>query len=96
METPRRKAIDSRCHMSTAIDVEITCKHHWLLGQPENGRVSAVCRNCGRERSYPAVLDDADWNVENERRYISLGVATAAGGARPSSGASQEEAAERW
>jgi hypothetical protein len=30
-------------------------------------------------------LDDGDWALENERRYSSIGVATAAGGARPSS-----------
>jgi hypothetical protein len=61
------------------------CRHHWVLGQPEAGQIKGVCRNCGDVRSYPAYFDDYDWSTENERRFHTLGVATAAGGARPSS-----------
>lgn len=60
------------------------CRHHWLLGQPEDGVIAAVCRNCGRRRSYPAVLDDLDPGVESETRQSPLSAATAVGGARPS------------
>ena len=36
------------------------CRHHWVLGAPQNGEIKANCRNCGGERVYPAVLDDLD------------------------------------
>lgn len=68
-------------------DSEATCRHHWLLSQPEAASVRGVCRRCGASRVFPAALDDYDWAAENESRYLSEGVATAAGGARPSSGA---------
>ena len=73
--------------MNEITDAESPCQHHWLLGQPENGSVSGVCRSCGATRSFPAYLEAYDWSIENERRYLFLSVATAAGGARPSSGA---------
>ena len=66
-------------------DTGIDCKHHWLLGQPRDGAISAVCRKCGREREYPAVLDDLDPGLDAEPKRPAQGVATAAGGARPSS-----------
>jgi len=71
--------------MSEVTDRKMACKHHWMLGQPEAGHVRGVCRNCGTVRDYPAYFEDYDWNIENERRFHALGVATAAGGARPSS-----------
>ena len=64
---------------------DTSCRHHWLLGQPENGSIKGVCRACGMVREYPAYFEDYDWSSENERRYHAMGVATAAGGARPSS-----------
>ena len=73
--------------MKATTDSESSCRHHWLLGQPENGSIAAECRNCGTLRSFPASVDDYTWEPENERRYATVGVATAAGGARPSSGA---------
>jgi len=63
------------------------CRHHWLLGQPQDGSIAALCRKCGGRRVYPAVLDDLDPGIEIEPRRHPIGVATAAGGARPSSGA---------
>ena len=71
--------------MNTSTAEQGMCRHHWLLKQPAEGRVAATCRVCGAERSYPAVLDDYDWSVEKDFRYSTLSVATAAGGARPSS-----------
>ena len=35
----------------------------------------------------PASVGDYAWEPENERQYATVGVATAAGGARPSTGA---------
>lgn len=63
--------------------MEISCAHHWLLGQPNAGVIEAVCKKCGTPRVYPAVLDDLDPGVDDNR--TSPGVATAVGGARPSS-----------
>lgn len=68
------------------------CRHHWLLGQPQDGSIEALCRLCGATRLYPAVLDDLDPGIEIEPRRQPVGVATAAGGARPSSGAPADEA----
>jgi hypothetical protein len=71
---------------------DVACCHHWLLGQPLAGHVPAVCRKCGVSRDYPAVLDDLDPPAEPEKAASadasSDSVATAAGGARPSSIAS--------
>ena len=64
--------------------MENNCAHHWLLGQPKAGAIEAVCKKCGMPRIYPAVLDDLDPGIEIEARQ-SPGVATAVGGARPSS-----------
>jgi hypothetical protein len=61
-----------------------TCAHHWVLGQPTAGAIEGTCRKCGALRLYPAVLDDLDPGAEPELRHLS-GVATAVGGARPSS-----------
>jgi len=83
-DTPLRQAQDK------------ACRHHWLLGQPADGSIAAVCRECGSTRHYPAVLDDLDPGIEIEPKGpVGLpdgqaGVATAAGGARPSSGAPRE------
>jgi hypothetical protein len=67
-----------------AVASEQACQHRWLLGQPEGGRIQARCRKCGAHRFYPAVLDDLDPGIGLPERYPA-GVATAAGGARPSS-----------
>ena len=66
------------------------CAHHWVLGQPMAGSIQATCRKCGGERAYPAVLDDLDPGIEPDNRLTS-GVATAVGGARPSSVAAPSE-----
>ena len=60
------------------------CAHHWVLSQPNAGVIEATCRKCGGTRVYPAVLDDLDPGIEPEPRHPQ-GVATAVGGARPSS-----------
>jgi hypothetical protein len=54
-----------------------------VLGSPQDGEIKARCRNCGGERIYPAVLDDLDPRAEPDK--TDSGVATAVGGARPSS-----------
>ena len=64
--------------------METNCAHHWLLGQPKAGAIEAVCKKCGMPRVYTAVLDDLDPGIEIEARQTP-GVATAVGGARPSS-----------
>jgi hypothetical protein len=62
-----------------------TCCHHWILGQPLNGVIGATCKKCGAVKDYPAVLDDLDPGIESADKTSPIGVATAAGGARPSS-----------
>jgi hypothetical protein len=63
------------------------CCHHWILGQPLQGVIGAVCKKCGTVKDYPAVLDDLDPGIEPspDPKTSPIGVATAAGGARPSS-----------
>ncbi len=63
------------------------CCHHWILGQPLQGVIGATCKKCGAIKDYPAVLDDLDPGIEpsNDGKTSPTGVATAAGGARPSS-----------
>jgi hypothetical protein len=69
---------------ATETPTTTTCAHHWVLGQPQGGQIQATCRKCGGERVYPAVLDDLDPRPDAEGRH-QPGVATAVGGARPSS-----------
>ncbi len=71
--------------METFSNPDSNCRHHWLLGQPEGGAIRARCKICGDEKVYPAVLDDLDPGIDPEARHSPVGVATAAGGARPSS-----------
>jgi hypothetical protein len=63
------------------------CCHHWILGQPLQGVIGASCKKCGAVKDYPAVLDDLDPGIEpsSDGKTTPSGVATAAGGARPSS-----------
>jgi hypothetical protein len=71
--------------MSAKPESDPNCQHHWILGQPQNGAIAASCRKCGEKRNYPAVLDDLDPGIESEGKQPASGVATAVGGARPSS-----------
>lgn len=71
-----------------------TCAHHWVLGQPRLGMIDGTCRKCGEVRVYPAVLDDLDPRADSDLRQLS-GVATAVGGARPSSVAVLSKVKER-
>jgi len=75
---------------TTAVLTGTDCRHHWVLGAPQDGEIKASCRNCGGERVYPAVLDDLDPKAEPDSGQQS-GVATAVGGARPSSVAVPEK-----
>jgi hypothetical protein len=78
--------------MKTTLNADASCRHHWVLGQPQAGRISARCKLCGSLRSYPAVLDDLDPGVDAPGGAPES-VATAAGGARPSASALQREVA---
>ena len=71
--------------METLTNDQSPCRHHWMLGQPVEGSIVAVCRRCGASRLYPAYIDDPEMSLETERRYSAVGETTAAGGARPSS-----------
>jgi hypothetical protein len=53
------------------------CRHHWVLGQPLNGMISASCKVCGAGRSYPAVLDDLDPRPDNDDKTSHQSAATA-------------------
>ncbi len=46
------------------------CRHHWVLGPPENERVVGRCKLCDAVRVYPAV--GAEWEVPAERGEISV------------------------
>lgn len=58
------------------------CRHHWVLGAPQDGEIKASCRICGGERVYPAVLDDLDPRAEPDKGQHS-DVATDDGRAPP-------------
>jgi hypothetical protein len=76
--------------MKTQPNTQVICRHHWLLGQPSEGAISGVCRNCGTRRRFPAAVDETRW--ENDLDDSALGdvlQATAAGGVRPSPGYDQ-------
>ena len=63
----------------------VECKHRWVLGQPSQGVVPGRCRLCGREREYPAVLEDFDRWTASERNFGREDLlGTGVGGARPS------------
>ena len=36
------------------------CIHHWMLGDPANGRIIGQCRKCGAERVYLANPESTD------------------------------------
>jgi len=74
----------TQTNSATAVLTAQDCCHHWVLGAPQDGLIKAMCRKCDRERVYPAVLDDLDPRAEGDNGQQS-GVATAVGGARPSS-----------
>lgn len=64
---------------------ESECRHHWVLGAPSDGIVRGRCRNCGREREYPAFLDEFDrGGFMPDRNSVEGLLGTGAGGARPS------------
>lgn len=62
------------------------CRHHWLLGQPTNGWVAGVCRNCRSERLFPAYLETIERSDElpELQSMARDAAATAGGGAQPS------------
>ena len=33
------------------------CQHHWVLTEPHDDVISAVCKICGADREYPARLE---------------------------------------
>jgi hypothetical protein len=72
--------------MEPTVRTPTDCRHHWLLGQPLDGQVLGVCRNCNAERAFPSFLEDADrLDAIRELQQTSSDLAaTAAGGARPS------------
>ena len=75
----------ARTQSQTATPTVTTdCRHHWVLGAPLDGAIKATCRKCDAERVYPAVLDDLDPRPDPDKG-LQPGVATAVGGARPSS-----------
>ncbi len=61
-----------------------SCAHHWVLSSPRCGTIDGTCRKCGSLRVFPASLDDPNPNA-TPSSHRSPGVATAVGGARPSS-----------
>jgi hypothetical protein len=69
--------------METTPPSDNACRHHWLLGQPENGWIAGVCRNCGSERRYPSFLEETERGHGEEQDSSGEELAvTAGGGAR--------------
>jgi hypothetical protein len=33
------------------------CRHHWVLGEPRDGLIDAVCKNCNARRFYTDRLE---------------------------------------
>ncbi len=69
--------------MKTRPTLDVTCRHHWLLGQPHDGAIEGRCRKCGVERRFPAALDEP--YADSEPARLSSDDAsrlTAGGGAR--------------
>lgn len=33
------------------------CVHHWVLGEPERGKIEGHCRRCRAHRSFPAAVE---------------------------------------
>jgi hypothetical protein len=60
-----------------------SCRHHWVLGQPQDGLIAGFCRGCREERTFPAYIEDYGRGHEPERQPTAEELAgTAAGGAR--------------
>jgi len=36
------------------------CVHHWILGEPFQGRIIGRCRKCGADRAYLATPESTD------------------------------------
>jgi len=43
-----------------------TCRHHWLLGEPQGGVVPGACKLCGALREYPARLEHTEGFFDHE------------------------------
>jgi hypothetical protein len=41
----------------TAISI---CQHHWVLTEPHNDVIDAVCKRCRARREYPARLETTE------------------------------------
>ncbi|MGD9933339.1 MAG: hypothetical protein AB7T37_06425 [Dehalococcoidia bacterium] len=37
------------------------CVHHWILGRPAGGMVSARCKRCGGSRTYQDDIGRGPW-----------------------------------
>jgi hypothetical protein len=46
------------------------CVHHWIIASP-NGKetISGMCKLCGRNRQFPAVLERNPRNMVPSRKY---------------------------
>jgi len=36
------------------------CVHHWVLGEPADGKIHGCCRFCNRKRVYPSNPEGGD------------------------------------
>jgi hypothetical protein len=59
-----------------------TCKHHWVLGQPQDGQIAGFCRKCDARRSFPAYIEDFGRGDQDAFAATDDLTLTAAGGAR--------------
>ena len=39
------------------MDEVTSCVHHFVLGDPKDGRIIGACKHCGGKRTWSAVLD---------------------------------------
>lgn len=44
------------------------CVHHWILGRPTGGKVSARCKRCGGARMYQEDIGRGPWTHRSAAR----------------------------
>lgn len=53
----------------TTVAIEV-CRHHWILGEPQQEIILGVCKLCGMRREYPARLEDTNRFFDHEELIL--------------------------
>jgi len=46
--------------ISVATPTSVSCVHHWLLGDPMEGRIPATCKRCGASKGFSTNPEGTD------------------------------------